>query len=90
MSWEIKVCNWLIHSFVFLTEVNEDGTIDSFFVSSDYDKNKVAYQVEISEWEKYMKFIEPIGLYLCIRIMTKRNKTTFLPRKSVGNRRNRK
>ena len=53
-----KVCNWLIHSFVFLTEVNEDGTIESFFVSSDYDKNKVAYQVEISEWEKYMKFIE--------------------------------
>ena len=53
-----KVCNWLIHSFVFFTEVNEDGTIESFFVSSDYDKNKVAYQVEISEWEKYMKFIE--------------------------------
>lgn len=53
-----KVCNWLIHSFVFFTEVNEDGTIESFFVSSDYDKNKVAYQVEITEWEKYMKFIE--------------------------------
>ena len=34
-----KVCNWLIHSFVFFTEVNEDGTIESFFVSSDYDNN---------------------------------------------------
>ena len=52
-----KVCNWLIHSFVFLTEENENKTIKSFFVSSDYDKNKVTYQVGLSEWEKYMKFI---------------------------------
>lgn len=52
-----KICNWLIHSYVFFFGVNEENKIDSFYVSSDYDKNKYLYQVELYDWIKYMDFV---------------------------------
>lgn len=51
------ICNSLIHSFVFSVLINEEGTVDSFLVSSDFDKNKVLYRVDLSEWIKYIDFI---------------------------------
>lgn len=51
------VCNWLIHSFVFVVMFDESGTITSFCVSSDYDRNKVLYMVELDDWLNYIDFI---------------------------------
>ena len=41
----------------FFFGVNEENKIDSFYVSSDYDKNKYLYQVELYDWIKYMDFV---------------------------------
>lgn len=51
------ICNWLIHSFVFLFGYNEDNKIDSFYVSSDFDKDKRLYRIELSDWMAYMEFV---------------------------------
>ena len=51
------LCNSLIHSFLFFFGFHETNTIDSFFVSSDYDKNKILYRVPLNEWIKYIDFI---------------------------------
>ena len=51
------VCNWLIHSHIFFFGVDEDGKIDSFFVSSDYDRNKMLYRIELKDWIAYMEFV---------------------------------
>lgn len=53
----VKLCNSLIHSFIFSVVYDENGVIDSFVVSSDYDKNKVLYRVPLSEWIKYIDFV---------------------------------
>lgn len=51
------ICNWLIHSFIFSVAFNEDGIISHFYVSSDYDKNKILYEISISDWLDYAKFV---------------------------------
>ena len=52
-----EVCNWLIHSYMFSFIFNEEGTVEGFFVASDYDRNKSLYHVRISDWLEYMTFI---------------------------------
>ena len=51
------VCNWLIHSYVFFLSYDENGVVDGFYVSSDYDKNKVLYRIELKDWLAYMDFV---------------------------------
>ncbi len=52
-----SLCNSLIHSFVFFIRFNNASVIDSFCVSSDYDKNTVLYRFPLTEWIKYIGFI---------------------------------
>lgn len=52
-----EICNWLIHSFVFFLCYNEVGEIDSFYVSSDKDRNKILYRVELKDWIDYIDFV---------------------------------
>jgi len=52
-----NVCNWLIHSYVFKFLFEENGVILGFFVSSDYDRNKVLYSVTLEEWINFIDFI---------------------------------
>lgn len=52
-----NVCNWLIHSYTFFFNFNEEGTVEGFYVTSDYDRNKSLYYVSIGEWLEYMTFI---------------------------------
>lgn len=52
-----NMCNQLIHSFVFSIDENEDGTLHGFFVSSDYDRNKKLFSVNISEWINLIDFV---------------------------------
>lgn len=51
------ICNWLIHSYVFFFPHDENGVIDSFYVSSDYDRNKILYRIELKDWLAYMEFV---------------------------------
>lgn len=51
------ICNWLIHSYVFAFGCGESRKVEGFFVSSDYDRNKFLYFVELSDWVKYMNIV---------------------------------
>ena len=51
------VCNWLIHSYIFFFGFDEDGKIGSFFVSSDLDRNKLLYRINLKDWIAYMEFV---------------------------------
>ena len=51
------ICNWLIHSYVFFFEFDESSIIKSFRVSSDYDKNKLLYEITLQDWIMYIDFI---------------------------------
>ena len=52
------VCNWLIHSFVFMFRYDEkEKKYVSFLVSSDYDHDKCLYEITFSDWIKYIDFI---------------------------------
>lgn len=53
-----KICNWLIHSYVFLLYYYEgQDKIEGFYVSSDYDRNKILYDIKLKDWLKYMEFV---------------------------------
>jgi hypothetical protein len=51
------ICNWLIHSYIFCLEFEENRIVASFYLSSDYDRNKVLYKVSLEDWVSYMNFI---------------------------------
>lgn len=51
-----EICNWLIHSVVFSLLVMEEN-VESFVVSSDYDRNKALYRIKIDDWIQYMDFV---------------------------------
>ena len=51
------ICNWLIHSYMFFFSFNEERTIEGFFVTSDFDRNKTLYYISITDWLEYMTFI---------------------------------
>lgn len=51
------ICNWLIHSYLFFIESDESGSLKFFYVSSDYDRNKVLYKISLSDWIAYIDFI---------------------------------
>ena len=51
------ICNSLIHSFLFFITHDENEFIDDFYVSSDFDRNKVLYRVPLDEWLKYIDYI---------------------------------
>ena len=52
-----EICNWIIHSLVFFFGFNEDKIIDSFYISSDFDRNKLLYRIKLKNWIKYMEFV---------------------------------
>lgn len=51
------VCNWLIHSYIFLPILNDRDTMKSFVVASDYDRNDVLYEIDLEDWMRYMEFV---------------------------------
>ena len=52
-----EICNWLIHSYMFFFSFNEEGTVEAYYVTSDYDRNKTLYYIGINDWLDYMTFI---------------------------------
>lgn len=51
------ICNWLIHSYVFIFCCKDDSTYGSFLVSSDLDKDKCLYEVQLDDWVNFMDYV---------------------------------
>ena len=51
------ICNWLIHSYLFFSEFEENGPMLAFCVSSDYDRNKILYKISMCDWLRYIDYI---------------------------------
>lgn len=52
---EKLICNSLIHSYVFWTELKEaNGPTQGFYVSSDKDRNKILYYVNMQDYIKFL------------------------------------
>lgn len=51
------LCNWLIHSYIFCFEMDENEEIDGFIVCSDYDRNKQIFLIDIEKWFDYVDFV---------------------------------
>lgn len=51
------ICNSLIHSHIFFFRKDENDGDMYFFVSSDYDINKVLYKISFSDWLKYINYV---------------------------------
>ncbi|TBT23870.1 hypothetical protein D5E86_24770 [Vibrio parahaemolyticus] len=43
------LCNFIVHSYVFMPELNDEGHLVSFYVTSDKDRNKKLYSVSIEQ-----------------------------------------
>lgn len=52
-----NICNALIHSYMFFTRSNGENVIDSFYVTSDFDKNKLLYRIPLNAWISYIEYI---------------------------------
>lgn len=50
-------CNWLIHSYMFFFSYGEDGVVEGFYVTSDFDRNKTLYYIRVADWIDYMDFV---------------------------------
>ena len=49
------ISNYLIHSYVFNFSINDENyKCESFFVSSDYDRNKYLYEIQMKDWYKVL------------------------------------
>ncbi len=70
------ICNWLIHSYIFFFSQNANEMVDGFFVSSDYDRNKAIYFVDINDWLDYMDFIGNDDI-CCIKMRYDEKKRDF-------------
>ena len=46
-----------MESYVFFLSYDANGVIDGFYVSSDYDRNKMLYRIELKDWLAYMDFV---------------------------------
>ena len=52
------LCNFIVHSYVFMPELNDEGQLANFYVTSDKDRNKKLYSVSI---EQVIKIFELVG-----------------------------
>lgn len=52
-----KICNFILHSYVFSFLFENNDSIIGFCVSSDYDRNKFLYTIELNDWFDFMNII---------------------------------
>ena len=52
-----NICNSIIHSYVYCLFLDEKTNIGGFFVSSDFDRNKLLYQVNLNSWIDFLEYI---------------------------------
>ncbi|TOK04628.1 hypothetical protein CGH72_08565 [Vibrio parahaemolyticus] len=51
------LCNFIVHSYVFMPELNNEGHLVSFYVTSDKDRNKKLYSVSIEQVINIFKMV---------------------------------
>jgi hypothetical protein len=51
------ICNSIIHSYTYSLYFTESRKLVGFFVSSDFDRNKLLYEVDFDSWIKYLEYI---------------------------------
>ena len=51
------ICNSLIHSYAYCPEFSEQDKLSGFSIASDFDRNKLIYEVKLSNWIAYLNFI---------------------------------
>ncbi len=51
------ICNVLIHSYAYCPKFSEKLVLDGFLVTSDFDRNKLIYDIELTDWIRYMEYI---------------------------------
>ena len=49
-----NICNWLIHSYVCQLNFDDSDRVIGFYISSDYDRNKIMYNVQLEDWLDYI------------------------------------
>ena len=52
-----RICNSLIHSYLFAFGYGESGKVEGFFVSGDRDRNKWVYYVNLADWIRYIDIV---------------------------------
>ena len=79
-----NVCNWLIHSYVFFLIHGEDGRVEGFSVSSDFDRNKSLYRISLEDWLKYMDYIATDSIAAMETHFSEEKKEYVITRKERG------
>ncbi|MGO4998302.1 hypothetical protein [Oceanisphaera sp. W20_SRM_FM3] len=51
------LCNFIVHSYVFMPELSDDGRLASFYVTSDKDRNKKLYSILITQIVEIFKLV---------------------------------
>ncbi len=51
------ICNSLIHSYAYCPKFSDQYKLMGFLVTSDFDRNKFIYDVELDTWIEYITFI---------------------------------
>lgn len=51
-----EICNWIIHSYIFIP-IFKENILESFYLSSDFDRNKILYKIKLDKWLEYIDII---------------------------------
>lgn len=78
------ICNFLIHSYVFCFDVDDNNSIIGFFLASDLYKDRILYYVKLKSWMAYMDFVWKDDIAL-IEYAKDINKGDFICIKKVRN-----
>jgi hypothetical protein len=52
-----NICNWIIHSYIFYLQFEKSGHVIGFYISSDYDRNKYLYEINLKSWLDYLNYV---------------------------------
>lgn len=78
------ICNWLIHSYLFFSEFEENGPMLAFCVSSDYDRNKILYKISMCDWLRYIDYIASDDIVGLSSHYDEKQAITSIHEKNVG------
>ena len=76
-----EICNWIIHSYIFIP-IFKKNILEGFYLSSDFDRNKILYKIELDRWLKYVDIIiEDKVLTKTMSYNIKKNDYIFIDKK---------
>lgn len=76
-----EICNWIIHSYIFIP-IFKKNILEGFYLSSDFDRNKILYKIELDRWLKFVDIIiEDKVLTKTMSYNIKKNDYIFIDKK---------